>query len=159
MGRKAVKTRRRTAKKGHAQRRGAAMTESIAQGEFKLSELETLQLQKLYHQNGAAMEKLSRLEGELTEARTRASKSAVLFNQTLLKIKGEHGLEVFHDVILDDERSGVVIVNQKLREQHEAILAQEKVGADEAPGSAEPRPEPAEEPGSGDEKDGTPEQV
>lgn len=91
----------------------------IEAGEYEISEVELLRLQKLMYQNNVAATDFNHLQEKLGEAQQKAMKAQGRFRKELQAVKKAHELEEWHDIKLDDEDGGVVYVDPRRKEEVE----------------------------------------
>ena len=104
-----------------------ALYESIEKGEYKIKdELTVLKLQKLMYQKQS-------LEGSLTDLANQHEKLSVKLGQANQVLQGEmektakkFGLAKYHQILLDDENAGKVLVNTQIKAIIEAQEINEK---------------------------------
>ena len=120
---------RKTGKRRTAKRKTDSKTTKIAKGDYRVTLLETLELQKLMHQANSLAQDFMLKQNQMQEAQLKAIKGRQEFENKLAEVREEHGLEAWHDIALDDENGGLVRVNA--RSQAEADKAVDEAGKDE----------------------------
>jgi hypothetical protein len=110
--RTAKRTRRATSKKtnGSAKTMEPALDleSRIDRGEVRVTELETLRLQKLMHQANSASHQYVNLQNQANQAKQQAMKASAEFQTLVTDVKAAHGLKIWHDISLTDEQGGLV---------------------------------------------------
>lgn len=85
----------------------------IAARKYKVSELETLKLQKLMHQNNSLAREHMRLQEAMQRAFGDAQRAQAQFTEYLGEVKKAHGLGDEHDIMLDDQFGGTVVKTER----------------------------------------------
>lgn len=84
--------------------------EQIAAGTYRISELETLVLQKLMHQTNSLAREHAQIQEAAQKVVARGQRAQMEFMSALEKTKRAHGLGDKHDIMLDDEHGGTVFI-------------------------------------------------
>lgn len=122
----AKKTGARRTSKRVKQEMDAKREEMLAQvkaGEYRVSELETLTLQKLKAQGEAAGEKFKAAQAEAVRLQGDARRAAARFQDGVNKVFKAHGFEEWFSVDLTEDRGGLVTEDAELKAQVEAQRA------------------------------------
>ncbi len=101
-------------------RSSAFRDKKIVAGEYKIEEIETLRLQKLMHQVNSLGQQVNLLADQYKKKQGETVSAAEKYEAMLSKVKKVHGLKKYHDIKLDDEEGGLVVINAKTKAEAEA---------------------------------------
>jgi len=108
----------------------------IAAGEYRIEEVELLKLQKLHHQSNALAREFNDLQKQANEKRKKANIVFTEYQALQVKIRKEHGLEDWHDIVVehdDPSVEGKVVLNKESKQKiFQARAANEKEEAKES---------------------------
>lgn len=103
-----------------ASKNGLASDEDVTQGKITVDEIDVLRLQKLVYQTQSIAASVSEARNRLNELSAKYAETRSLLVSEIERVRIQYGLRPQHDIILDDDSPGLVVINEQRKAEEEA---------------------------------------